>query len=188
MPSDSNHLVTQLLQSYASGDEAVLDQLMPMVYQDLRLLAQRSLRQERNEHTLQATALAHEAYLRLIDQRNVDWRDRQHFLAIAAQQIRRILVDHARAKNSNKRGGGSDRITLSDLPEQEHGSRIELMALDDAMQRLAQISETQCRIVELRYFGGLTLEDIAEVLGIGKRSVSREWNCAKAWLYHELTK
>jgi RNA polymerase sigma factor (TIGR02999 family) len=159
---------------------------MHAIYDDLRRLAIGHMRAERDDHTLQPTALVHEAYIKLIDQRSTDWKDRMHFFSVASQIIRRILVDHARARNAAKRGGGMRRVPIEAAEQLLAGSGVDLEALDDALSELAELDERQARIVELRFFGGLTLDETAEVLAIGRRSVDREWQCAKAWLYCRL--
>jgi RNA polymerase sigma factor (TIGR02999 family) len=189
MENDSRDNLTRILKRVAAGDRGDFNDLLEAVYDDLRGLAGHHLAMERRDHTLQPTALVHEAYLRLIDQRNVQWQDRAHFFAIASQMIRRILVDHARSRKASKRGGGAQRLPLSELPELSAGGAgdmVDLVDLDDALQRLARISPVQSDIVELRYFGGLTIEEIAKVTDKGKRTIDREWQGAKAWLFREL--
>jgi len=180
--------VTQLLVAWNQGDQAALDQLLPAVYEELRRLARNYLRQERPGHTLQPTALVHEAYLRLIDQRNVTWQNRAHFLGMAAQMMRRILINHALAKKAGKRGGLSERITLDKALNFAEQRELDLVALDDALKGLAALDPEQGRIVELRFFGGLSIEETAEVLGISPATVKREWGTAKMWLHRELGK
>ncbi|HMP38409.1 MAG TPA: sigma-70 family RNA polymerase sigma factor [Phycisphaerales bacterium] len=179
---------TRLLSRVAAGDRSDLDRLLEVVYEELRRLAQVHLRGERADHTLAATALVHEAYVRLVDQREVAWQDRAHFFAAASRIIRRILVDHARARHALKRGGrragDAGRIELDALESPEDG--IDVIELEDALTRLAEIDERQARIVELRYFGGLTIDQIAEVLDLGARTVDRDWRCARTWLYEAL--
>lgn len=180
--------VTQLLEELNGGDKAALDRLMPLVYDELHRLASRYLRKERPGHTLQATALVNEAYMRIVDQKNVSWQNRAHFFGIAAQLMRRILVDHARSRLYAKRGGGAFRLTLDEalaLPDQRD---LDLVALDDALKALADLDPRQSRIVELRYFGGLTVEETAEVLGISPATVKRDWVWARTWLYKEIKK
>lgn len=186
MPSSSKE-VTQLLADWQSGDQQALEVLMPLVYKELHRLADHYLRRERVGHTLQATALINEAYLRIIKQDEVNWQNRAHFFGVAAQMMRRILVDHARSHLYAKRGGGAQKLTINeaiDVPQQERD--LDLVALDDALQRLEQIDPQQSKIIELRFFGGLTIEETAEVLGISPATIKREWNWAKAWLYREL--
>ncbi len=179
--------ITQLLLAWGGGDKAALDALMPIVYDELRKLAKRYMRRQNPNHTLQTTALVNEAYLRLIDSSRVRWQDRTHFFAIAAQLMRRILVDFARARNSLKRGGEQIQITLDERIEAPFEKETNLVALDEALQKLAKLSQRQSQIVELRYFGGLSEEEIAETLEISTRTVRRDWSLARAWLYRELS-
>src|SRR5690349_17568784 len=185
--SDDSGNITELLVGYGRGDKEALDQLMPIVYEELRRQAARYLRKERPGHTLQTTALIHEAYVRLVDQHHVQWQNRAHFFGIAAQLMRRILVDHARTKKRVKRGGSDIRVSLADANIAVKGQDLDVVALDEALQRLAQIDEQQSRVVELRYFSGLTVEETAEVMGISKATVKRDWSVARAWLYRELS-
>ena len=180
--------VTQLLAAMGSGERPAVDRLLEVVYDELRALAEQCLRGERSDHTLQATALVHEAYLRLVDQRNVRWQNRAHFFAVAAQAIRRILVDHARSGQRQKRGGGQRKVLLSDVTPVVAERDLDLLALDEAMQRLAQDEPFEARIVEMRFFAGLTIEEVAEVVGVNEKTVRRHWNYAKAWLYREVAK
>ena len=181
--------VTGLLKEWSDGNQDVLDELLPLVYEELRRQASRYLRRERPDHTLQTTALIHEAYLKLIDQRNVAWQNRAHFFAIAAQAMRRILVDYARERKREKRGGAAENLPLDDALQISSKERsIDLAALDEALTRLAEYDERQARIVELRYFSGLSNDEAAEVLGVSNATVRRDWNFAKAWLKQELTK
>jgi RNA polymerase sigma factor (TIGR02999 family) len=179
--------VTQLLLGWSNGDKEALDQLVPLVYDELRRQAARYLRRERVGHTLQTTALINEAYLRLIDQKNVHWQNRAHFFGIAAQLMRRILVDHARTKKRAKRGGSDVRVSFSEATIKAKDQGLDIVALDEALERLAKIDEQQSRIVELRFFSGLTVEETAEVLSISPATVKRDWSMAKAWLHRELT-
>ena len=179
--------ITELLAGYGRGDKEALDQLMPVVYDELRRQAARYLRREQAGNTLQTTALIHEAYVRLVDQRNVQWQNRAHFFGIAAQLMRRILVDHARAKKRVKRGGSDVRVSLADATVAVKGQDLDVVALDEALERLARIDEQQSRVVELRFFSGLTVEETAEVMGISKATVKRDWSMAKAWLHRELS-
>lgn len=178
--------VTQLLRAAASGQRRDVDALMSAIYDDLRRLAFGQLRGERCEHTLQPTALVHEAYLKLIDQRSTEWKDRGHFFSVASRVIRRILVDHARERRAQKRGGDIARraIETADIAASENGT--DLIALDEALNELQVIDPLQAKIVEMRYFGGLTIEEIAETLDLGKRSVDRHWQAARAWLCFRL--
>jgi RNA polymerase sigma factor (TIGR02999 family) len=168
-------------------DKESLDKLMPVVYDELRRQAARYLRREQAGHTLQTTALIHEAYMRLVDQRNVQWQNRAHFFGIAAQMMRRILVDHARTKKRAKRGGSDIKISLDDATVAVIGQDLDVIAVDEALTRLAQIDEQQSRVVELRFFSGLTVEETAEVMGISPATVKRDWSMAKAWLHRELS-
>ena len=181
------HEVTKLLLRWGQGDRAALDALTPLVYDELHRLASRYLRRERPDHTLQSTALVHEAYLRLIDQRNVRWQNRAQFFGLAAELIRRILVDHARARQAAKRGGALYKLTLDEALDATAPRDLDLVRLDDAMGALARLDPQQCRVVELRFFAGLTIEETAEVLGISVATVKRDWLVAKAWLRRELT-
>lgn len=188
--SESPPEITQMLKAWSDGNEDVLDRLLPLVYAELRRQAARYLRRERQDHTLQTTALVHEAYLKLVDQKDVKWESRTHFFAIASQAMRRILVDYARTRRRAKRGGGGDiRLSLA-AAEQVAGEQqtVDLIALDEALTRLAKIDEQQSRVVELRYFSGLSLEETATILSISRATAAREWNMARAWLHRELTK
>ena len=186
MPSPAAHEVTRLLIDLQQGHAEASEKLMPMVYAELHDLAARYMRRERADHTLQPTALVHEAFLRLIDQRSVTWQNRAHFLGLAAQAMRRILVDHARRRSAAKREGGK-KITLDDAVAVNQERSLDLMMLDDALTRLATLDERQSRVVELRFFGGLDIEETAEALGISPATVKRDWLFAKAWLQRELT-
>ncbi len=172
----------------ARGDRKALDELLPLVYGELRRIADRYLRRERADHTLQPTALVHEAYLRLVDQREVEWQNRAHFFGVAAQMMRRILVDHARAQQTTKRGGGGIKVSLDDVLEISDEQLEGMIALDDALQALEKIDPQKSRIVELRFFGGLSIEETAEALGVGTATVIRQWRMAKAFLYKEVSK
>ncbi|MBA3915560.1 MAG: sigma-70 family RNA polymerase sigma factor [Acidobacteriales bacterium] len=180
-----NQGVTRLLVRWTDGDGAALEELMPMVYDELRRLAQAYLRRENPGHTLQSTALVHEAYIRLIDQR-VSWQNRAHFFAIAAQAMRRILVDHARSRSAAKRGDGACRVTLDEGLLEAQQRDVDVIALDAALTNLAKLDAQQGQIVELRFFAGLSIEDTAEVLKISPATVKRDWAMAKAWLYREM--
>ena len=184
-PSPSE--VTQLLKDWSSGDPEALDRLIPIVYAELRGVAARYLRRERRDHTLQPTALVNEAYLRLIDQKRVHWKNRAHFFALAAQLMRRILVDHARGRKYAKRGGGAQKISLDETMMVKNERGRDLVALDDALERLAAIDQRKSKVVELRFFGGLSVEETAEALQISGVTVMREWSMAKAWLYNSLS-
>jgi RNA polymerase sigma factor (TIGR02999 family) len=180
--------VTQLLIRWSSGDKAALEELTPLVYGELRRLAKRYMGRERQDHTLQTSALINEAYLRLIDQQSVEWKDRAHFFAVSAQIMRHILVDHARKYQSDKRGAGIQKLPLNDVAVANQQRAAELVALDEALEDLAAFDSRQAQIVELRFFGGLTVEETAEVLQISPITVIREWRTAKAWLYRALAK
>jgi len=179
--------VTQLLIGWSNGDKAALDSLLPLVYEELRQQAARYLRRERVGHTLQTTALIHEAYLRLIDQKNVHWQNRAHFFGIAAQLMRRILVDHARARTRAKRGGSNLRVSFNEANLLAASQDLDIVALDEALDRLAELDEQQSRVVELRFFSGLSVPETAEVLRISPATVKRDWSMAKAWLHRELS-
>ena len=178
--------VTELLQQWSIGRQEALEQLLPAIYGELKRLAGSYLRRERPDHTLQATALVHEAFLKLVDQHDVRWQNRAHFFGIAAQIMRRILVDHARAHTASKRGSGERPLPLEDALAIGPAPDVDLLALDEALTRLAAIDPQQSRVVELRFFGGLTIDETAEVLGISPATIGREWTLAKAWLYAEL--
>ena len=175
--------ITQWLLDWGRSDKTGLDQMLPVVYQELHRLASHYLSREAPGHTLQPTALVHEAYLRLVDQRRVDWRNRAQFLGLAANMMRRILVNHARDRAARKRGGNPERVSLSLVESPSGRSDIELIALEDALQQLAALDERKGRVVELKFFGGLTIDEIAEVIGISPATVEREWAFARAWLY-----
>ena len=178
--------VTQLLQKAQTGDKASLDELLPIVYGELRKLAAYQLKRERPDHTLQLTALVHEAYLRLVNQREVDWRNRAQFFGLAAQMMRRILVNHAEEKKAQKRGGKEPHISLDEAISFTAERNLDLVILDDTLNRLAELDAQQARIVELRFFGGLTVEEVAEVLSVSERTVKRDWRTAKVWLYQQM--
>ena len=180
--------VTQLLKRYSNGDQEALAELIPQIYDELRRLASSYLRGERVDHTLQTTALVHEAYLRLVDQRQVEWSNRNHFFGVAAQMMRRILVDHARKHVSLKRGGSFARISLEQAAVFSRERPGELIVVDELLTRLASIDPQGSRIVELRFFAGLSLEETAEVTGLSTAKVRREWSATKAWLSREMTR
>lgn len=180
--------VTTLLKRATDGDDSAVNRLVPLVYDELRALAESYLMRERANHTLQATALVHEAYLRLIDQRDVRWKNRAHFFAVAAQAIRRILVDHARGHRRAKRGGDRQRVRLDEDVMPLEDRDLDLLALDEALERLTRLHERQARIVELHFFGGLSLKDVAAFLGVSPRTVDGDWSMARAWLRRELGK
>jgi RNA polymerase sigma-70 factor, ECF subfamily len=179
--------VTDLLLQMRGGDTQAMDQLVPLVYEELRRLAHAQLRSERPGHTLGTTGLVHETYVRLVDQTRVPWRDRGHFLMVAAWAMRRILVDYARRNRAARRGGGAVRFTLDqDVPAEERGEMF--LALDEALERLAAVDQRLSRVVEYRYFGGLTEEETADVLGVTRRTVQRDWVKARGWLYLEMNR
>ena len=187
MPAASE--VTQLLVEWQNGSQEALDRLMPLVYGELRAIAGRHLSRERADHTLQSTSLVHEAYFKLIDQRRVQWQNRAHFLGIAAQMMRRILVDHARTAHRLKRGGPLPMLSLDAAVEASIPAReIDLLALDQALDRLALIDQQQSRLVELRFFSGLTIEEAAVALGTSPGTVKRDWSTARAWLFREMSR
>ena len=179
--------VTQLLLDWNQGNPAALDRLLPMIQTTLHEIARGHLRHERTDHSLEPSALVNELYLRLVDQDRVSWRDRAHFFGVSAQIMRRILVDHARRKQSAKRGGELTRITLTDALGTTEDDKVDLVFLDDVLNRLGEIFPQQSRIVELRFFAGLTVEETSEALGISTATVSREWTMAKAWLRRAMT-
>jgi len=178
--------ITQLLLSWSKGDQGALDQLVPLVYPELRRLAQRYMRRENSAHTLQTSALINEAYLRIVDQQEVEWQDRAHFFAVAAQVMRHILIDHARRHRYAKRGAGARHVPLDETAIISQERATEFLALDDALTRLATIDARKSQIVELRFFGGLTVEEIAEVMKLSPITIKREWRSAKAWLHSEI--
>jgi RNA polymerase sigma factor (TIGR02999 family) len=184
---DSSNQVTTLLYRWREGDRQALEQLMPLVYDELRRLAHHYLRQERSDHTLQSTALVHEAYLRLAGQNPPQWQNRAHFFGIAAHIMRQILVEYARGRGAAKRGGGACRLTLDDAMALPQQLDVDVVELDRALTELADLDAQQSRIVELRFFAGLTIEDTSEVLGISPATVKRDWVTARAWLYRAMT-
>lgn len=179
--------VTRMLVDWSEGDREAPNRLMPLVYEELRQLARQYLQRERPDHTLQATGLVHEAYLRLVDQSTTTWQNRAHFFGVAAQVMRRILVDYARSHRADKRGGGWDKLEFDEALAPSAERSVDLVALDDALKDLLALDSRQSQIVELRFFGGLTNEEVAEVLDISPRTVKREWRMAKAWLRREMT-
>ena len=186
MANRSQQDLTRLLQAWSSGDQEALDSLMPLVYDELRRLAHRYMKSERAGHTLQTTALVNEAYLRLINVKDVSWQNRAHFFAISAQLMRRILVDFARSRHYAKRGGGAQRVSLDEallVPDQSYE---DVLALDEALHSLGSIDERKSRVVEMRFFGGLSVEETAEVLNVSPETVLRDWRLAKAWLVKQL--
>lgn len=178
--------VTSLLQRVSDGDRTAVAELLPRVYQELRSVAERYMLRERRDHTLQSTALVHEAYLRLVGSQEVHWQGRAHFVGVAARAMRQILVEHARARAAARRGGAWTRRPLDDMVDLYESRTGDLLALDGAMNKLGQIDETQSRLIELRFFGGMTMEQVAEALGCPLRTAEREWNMARAWLRREL--
>jgi RNA polymerase sigma factor (TIGR02999 family) len=184
----SSQSVSHLLLRWSDGDNAALDQLMPLVYQELRRMASRYMGQQPTSHTLQTTALIHEAYLRLVGPEEKRWENRAHFFGVAAQAMRHILIDYARTQNRDKRGGGARAVPLDDVFMICTERSAELVALDDALTELAKLDARQSKVVELRFFGGLTEEEIAEVLKVSPRTVSSDWNLARSWLLRELDK
>ena len=180
--SENQEIVTQMLRNAQAGDRHALDELFPIIYKELRRIAAHQLSNERSDHTLQPTALVHEAYLRLIDQHSVNWQNRAHFFSIAAETMRRILVNYAVQRNAQKRGSGATKIELDEAISFQDQRELDLVLLDDALKNLEEFDETQAKIVELRFFGGLTVEETAEVLKISESTVKREWRMAKAWL------
>jgi RNA polymerase sigma-70 factor (ECF subfamily) len=184
--ADDKGDVTRLLQAVSAGNEGALDQLVNLIYAELRRCAARHLRRERPDHTLSPTALVHEAYFKLVDQRTAQWQNRAQFLAVASQAMRRILVDYARTRVRVKRGGAQQQVAISSVDLATPERPLDLVALDAALDRLARRDERQSRIVELRYFAGLSVEETAEVLGVSPATVKRQWTIAKAWLFAEL--
>jgi RNA polymerase sigma-70 factor, ECF subfamily len=178
--------ITQLLIAWRNGEPKALDDLMPLVHRELKRIARNFMRRQNAGHTLQTTALVNEAFVRLVDSDKVNWQDRSHFFAISAQLMRRVLVDAARRKNSVKRGGERVQVTLSDDVKSSDADQVDVVAIDEALKRLAKLNKRHCQIVELRYFGGLTEDEIAETLNVSSRTVRRDWNLARAWLYREL--
>jgi len=179
--------ITQLLLSWSKGDGSALDQLIPLVYPELRRMARAYMNREKSGHTLQTSALINEAYLRLVNQQEIAWQDRAHFYAVSAQIMRHILVDHARRYRRDKRGGGAEHLPLDETPVGCNERAVELMALDDALTRLAAIDARKSQIVELRFFGGLTVDETAEVMKLAPITIMREWRAAKAWLGREVS-
>lgn len=183
----NKHAVTQLLSDLQGGRSSAADELLPLVYQELRRIAAAYMRRERANHTLQATALVHEAFLQLVDQTRVDWKNRAHFFGVAAQLMRRILVEHARTRGAQKRGGSASKLSLEEAINYFPQKDLTLLALDDSLKELEKLDARQSRIVELRFFGGLTTEETSEVLGVSTATVEREWRSAKAWLHSQLS-
>jgi RNA polymerase sigma factor (TIGR02999 family) len=186
-PPPKPHEITELLEQWSGGNQAALDQLYPLVYEELRRLARSYMRREPKGHTLQTTALINEAYVRLVDQRNVHWQNRSHFFAISAQIMRRILVDHARRYLLIKRGGGAKKVSLDEVMIVAKERSEEVLMLDEALDNLARLDPRRSQVVELRYFAGLNNNEIASVLKISENTVMRDWNLARAWLYQQLS-
>lgn len=186
MTTHSTHEVSQLLAAWGDGDETALDQLLPLIYRELRQQAEWYMRRERDGHVLQTTALVHEAYLRLADCREMKWQNRAHFFAVAAQMMRRVLVEFARADKAEKRGGEMNQVSLAEALAVADQRGTDLIALDDALNTLASLNPRQCRVVELRFFGGLNHEEIAEVLKVSVGTARRDWSLAQAWLFNQL--
>jgi RNA polymerase sigma factor (TIGR02999 family) len=186
MADDARDNVSQVLEDMKKGDNRAADKLLPLVYDEFRALARHYLAQERANHTLQPTALVHEAYMKLVDQTRVDWQGRSHFFAVAAQAMRRILVDHARSRQRDKRGGGRARVILDDDVALSPQKDEDVLALDESLQRLAKLDPRQAKVVELRFFGGMSVEEVAQALGVSKRTVEGDWTFARAWLSREL--
>lgn len=187
MSSNQTENLTQMLKQARAGKRESLDEFLPLVYGELKKIAAYKLSLERGNHTLQATALVHEAYLRLVDQHSVDWQNRAHFFAIASEMMRRILVNYAEAHNAKKRGDGKTLISLDEVENLAGESEVDLIFLDNALKELAEFDEAQARIVELKFFGGLTNEEAAEVMNVSESTVKREWRMARAWLTAKLT-
>ena len=187
MNDELQHEVTQILHEWNGGDDNAPARLMPFVYDELRRQARNYLSKERGSHTLQPTALVHEAYLRLVDQTRVNWQNRAHFYGMAANMMRRVLVDHARAHATEKRGGAAVRLSIDDVQVPLEERAADFIALDEALKELAKFDERKARIVEMRFFGGLSDEEIAEVLGVSSRTVLRDWKTARLWLFRELS-
>jgi RNA polymerase sigma factor (TIGR02999 family) len=188
MTEAQTHGLTQLLIDWSNGDQSAFDKLMPLIDEELRRLAHRYMSRERAGHTLQTTALVNEAFVRLVNRKNVNWQNRAHFFGLAAQLMRTILVDHARSHACAKRGGGAFKLELDDALVVSQKKAAEVIALNDALNELVRLDPQQSRIVELRFFGGLTVEETADVLHLSPATIKREWSTAKAWLYHELSK
>ncbi len=186
--SDASRQITQLLDQWAGGDHSAFDQLLPLVYEDLHRQAGYMIPRESSGHTLQTTALVHEAYLKLVDQRSAHWQNRAHFFAVASQLMRRILIDHARRRHAAKRGGSNLKIALDEAVAIPGHPDLDILRLNDALESLSQAAPREAQIVEMRFFGGLTIEEIAEVMHLAPITVRRDWNFARAWLYQQLTK
>ncbi|MGC0772546.1 MAG: sigma-70 family RNA polymerase sigma factor [Candidatus Acidiferrum sp.] len=188
MSSETPSQITDLLARWRAGDRDALDSLMPLVYDELRTVAQHYLRKERPDHTLQSTALVHEAFMRLVGQKPPEWKNRKHFYGVAARLMRQILVDHARGLRASKRGGDAIKLSLNEGLVGNNNKGLDILALDDSLNRLAQINPQQSQIVELRFFSGLSIEDTSEVLGVSPATVKRSWTTARAWLFREMNR
>ena len=188
MQRGASNQVTELLVRWRGGDKAALDALLPLVYRELRRIANHYLQAERSDHTLQSTALVHEAYVRLTNQDLPQWQNRAHFFAVASQLMRQILVDHARTHRASKRGGSVFKLALEEAEEQPQVVDVDIVALDEALKTLANMDSQQSRVVELKFFGGLSNQDTAEVLGVSASTVKRDWTTARAWLFRELNR
>lgn len=184
--TSSPHQITQLLKGWSNGDQDARDQLMPLVYEELRRMAHRHMRKESPGHTLQTSALVHEAFVRLADQKEVHWQNRAHFFGLASQMMRRVLVDHARGRQVAKRGGDARKVSLDEVAIVSAERAAEVVALDEALTRLADVDQRKSQIVELRFFGGLSIEETAAVLAVSPGTVMRDWTLAKAWLHKEM--
>lgn len=187
MPAVAQQQITQLLGDWRSGDSSALEKLIPLVQPVLQQLAHRYMSKERPDHTLQTTVLVHDAYLQLGDPKHPEWQNRAHFFAVAAQLMRRIMVDHARQRQALKRGGGALKVTFDESAYAAEGRAVELLALDEALEKLAAFDKRKADVVEMRYFGGLTMEEIADVLKVHVNTVTREWSAARAWLFATLS-
>lgn len=187
MDEGPEHEITGLLQAWRQGDEQALEKLTPQVYRELHRAARGCMAREHGGHTLQTTALINELYLRLSDLKLIDWQNRAHFFALCARQMRRVLIDQARAKQSHKRGGGAQSVSLDEVPMVAPQASADLVAVDDALSRLAKVDERKSQVVEMRFFGGLNVDEIAEVLKVSRETVMRDWKLAKAWLLRDLS-
>lgn len=185
--SSTQQEVSQLLRAWSEGDQSALEKLMPLVYEELRRMAKRHMDRQNPGHTLQTTALIHEAYLRLVDQKETRWQNRAHFFAVAARAMRHILVDYARSRHAAKRGGAAVAVSLDEAAVASDERASEMVALDDALESLAAIDRRKCQVVELRYFGGLSVDETAEVLKVSRETVARDWRLARTWLLRELS-
>ncbi|HTQ63028.1 MAG TPA: sigma-70 family RNA polymerase sigma factor [Candidatus Solibacter sp.] len=188
MPGDTSSQITDLLARWRAGDREALNSLMPLVYEELRTLARHYLRMERPDHTLQSTALVHEAFVRMVGQKPPEWKNRKHFYGVAARLMRQILVDHARSHRAGKRGGDAVKLGLTEGLAGKESKGLDILALDDALNHLAQLNQQQSQIVELRFFSGLSIEDTSEVLGVSPATVKRNWVTARAWLFREMNR